>query len=215
MKKRIGIIGSGIVGRTLGTGFIAYGYEAMIGTNNPAKAEELKEALPSAGVGTFAETASFGEILVLAVKGGAAEEALHLAGMDSLSGKIVIDTTNPIADAPPVNGVLQYFTAMNESLMERLQHAAPDARFVKAFNCIGNAFMVNPDFAGQKPAMFICGNDVDAKDEVARICCEFGHAPEDMGSVEAARAIEPLAMLWCIPGLTKNSWSHAFALLKK
>jgi predicted dinucleotide-binding enzyme len=152
---------------------------------------------------------------VLAVKGAAAREAIQVAGIDSFAGKVVIDTTNPIADASPVNGVLQYFTDLNESLMEQLQRAAPEARFVKAFNCIGNAFMVDPDFNGQKPAMFICGNNADARAEVSGICAAFGHAPEDMGNVQAARAIEPLAMLWCIPGLTKNSWSHAFAVLKK
>jgi len=215
MKKRIGILGSGIVGKTLGKGFLLHGYEVMIGTNNAAKTEELKSEVHGATVGSFEETASFGEILVLAVKGGAALEALQRASYNNLDGKTVIDATNPIAEAPPVNGVLQYFTDLSESLMERLQRAVPAAHFVKAFSCVGNAFMVNPDFGAVKPAMFFCGNDAGAKEEVAEILALFGHAPEDMGSAEAARAIEPLAMLWCIPGLTKNNWSHAFALLKQ
>jgi len=152
---------------------------------------------------------------VLATKGTAAEAAVRAAGIANLDGKTVIDTTNPIADAAPVNGVLQYFTAQNESLMERLQALAPNARFVKAFSCIGNAFMVNPDFNGERPTMFICGNDADAKDNVKAVLDRFGFDVSDMGAVEGARAIEPLCILWCIPGFLTNSWTHAFKLLKR
>jgi len=74
--------------------------------------------------------------------------------------------------------------------------------------------MINPDFAGVKPTMFICGNDQEAKDEVAEICALFGFEAEDMGSAEAARAIEPLCILWCIPGFRENQWKHAFKFLK-
>ena len=151
---------------------------------------------------------------VLAVKGAAAEAALKAAGTANLEGKTVIDTTNPIADAPPVNGVLKYFTSPNESLMERLQTLAPAAHFVKAFSCVGNAFMVNPDFNGVKPTMFICGNDAGAKRDVTAVLDQFGYDVADMGAVEGARAIEPLCMLWCIPGFLRNSWTHAFRLLK-
>ena len=151
----------------------------------------------------------------LATKGTAAEAALKAAGIANLKGKTVIDTTNPIADAPPVNGVLQYFTSQNESLMERLQALAPEAHFVKAFSCVGNAFMVNPDFNGVKPTMFICGNDDGAKSEVKAILDQFGFEVADMGAVEGARAIEPLCILWCIPGFLSNSWTHAFKLLKE
>jgi predicted dinucleotide-binding enzyme len=216
MKKKIGIIGSGIVGQTLANGFAKHGYEVMIGTNTPAKRDELKSKTGGrAAVGSFEETARFGEILVLATKGLAAESALKAAGIANLSGKTVIDTTNPIADAPPVNGVLQFFTTVNESLMERLQRLAPEARFVKSFNCIGNSSMVNPDFGAVKPTMFICGNSDEAKAEVKRILELFGFDIEDDGKVEGARAIEPLCILWCIPGFLGNRWTHAFALLKK
>ena len=168
-----------------------------------------------ARVGSFEDAARFGDIVVLTTKGSAAEAALRAAGIDNLRGKTVIDTTNPIADAPPVNGVLQYFTSQNESLMERLQRLSPEARLVKSFSCVGNAFMVNPDFGGVRPTMFICGNDDGAKDEVRRILDRFGFEVEDMGKVEAARAIEPLCILWCIPGLLSNRWTHAFKLLKR
>jgi 8-hydroxy-5-deazaflavin:NADPH oxidoreductase len=216
MGGKVGIIGSGIVGQTLANGFIKHGYEVTIGTNTPAKREELTSRTNGqAKVGSFEDAARFGDIVVLTTKGSAAEAALRAAGIDNLRGKTVIDTTNPIADAPPVNGVLQYFTSPNESLMERLQRLAPEARLVKSFSCVGNAFMVNPDFSGLRPTMFICGNDDGAKDEVGRILDRFGFDVEDMGTVEAARAIEPLCILWCIPGLRSNRWTHAFKLLKR
>jgi len=137
------------------------------------------------------------------------------AGTEALKGKTVIDATHPISDAPPVNGVIEYFTPINESLMERLQRLAPGARFVKSFSSVGNALMVNPDFGGEKPTMFICGNDEAAKDDVKTILDRFGWEAADMGKAEAARAIEPLAMLWCIPGFLHNQWTHAFRLLRK
>jgi 8-hydroxy-5-deazaflavin:NADPH oxidoreductase len=216
MSRKVGIIGSGIVGQTLANGFIKHGYEVTIGTNTPAKREELTSRTNGqARVGSFEDAARFGDIVVLTTKGSAAEAALRAAGIDNLRGKTVIDTTNPIADAPPVNGVLQYFTSPNQSLLERLQGLAPDAHLVKSFSCVGNAFMVNPDFSGVRPTMFICGNDAAAKDEVRRVLDRFGFEVEDMGKVEAARAIEPLCILWCIPGLLSNRWTHAFKLLKR
>ena len=215
MATRIGVIGSGIVGQTLANGFVQHGYDVTIGTNDAKKRDALNAKTPGATVASFEDTARFGEIVVLAVKGTAAEEALRAAGPANLSGKTVIDTTNPIADAPPVNGVLQFFTSPNESLMERLQHLAPQARLVKAFSCIGNAFMVNPDFKGVKPTMFICGNDDAAKRDVTGILDRFGFEVADMGGVEGARAVEPLCILWYIPGFRTNSWTHAFKLLRQ
>jgi hypothetical protein len=215
MSRKIGIIGSGLVGRTLANGFVKHGYDVMIGTNTPAKREALRASTNAeASVGSFQDAAEFGDIVVLATKGTAAEAALKAAGLANLKNKTVIDTTNPIADAPPVNGVLQYFTSQNESLMERLQRLAAEARFVKSFSCIGNAFMVHPDFNGVKPTMFICGNDDGAKSDVKIILDQFGFEVADMGGVEGARAIEPLCILWCIPGFLNNRWTHAFKLLK-
>ena len=216
MKKKIGIIGSGTVGQTMATGFLKYGYEVKIGTRDLTKLADWKStAGEGASIGSFAEAAQFGEIIVLATKGSAALNALQLAGKANLSDKTIIDTTNPIADTPPENGVLNFFTELNDSLMERLQNAFPEAHFVKAFNSIGGSLMINPDFGAEKPTMFICGNDQKAKDEVAEICILFGFETADMGTVEAARAIEPLCMLWCIPGFRENKWSHAFRLLKR
>jgi predicted dinucleotide-binding enzyme len=212
---KIGILGSGVVGQSLANGFLKHGYEVMVGTRSPEKLTEWKAKAGKHGrVGNFAETAAFGEVLVLAAKGTAAKETLKLAGAKQLNGKVILDATNPIADAPPQNGVLKFFTSLDQSLMEQLQAAFPDARFVKAFSCIGNAFMVNPDFGGIKPTMFICGNDTGAKQEAGKILVQFGFEVEDMGGAEAARAIEPLCILWCIPGFLRNQWTHAFKLLK-
>lgn len=212
---KIGIIGSGVAGQALAAGFLKHGYEVKIGTSNPDKLKEWKAGPGAkATIGSFSETAAFGEIAVLVVKGTAALEAIKKAGPENLAGKTVIDVTNPIADAPPVNGVLQYFTGINDSLMEQLQSAYPDIHFVKAFNIAGNPFMVDPQFPGGKPSMFICGNDDNAKAAVNKILVEFGWDVDDMGKVEAARAIEPLCMLWCIPGFLRNQWAHAFKLVK-
>ncbi len=216
MKIKIGVIGSGVVGQTLANGFLRHGYEVMIGTNNAGKRDELaKKTAGKAKVGTFEEAAKFGEILVLAAKGTAAEAALKSAGIGNLKNKTVLDATNPIADAPPTNGVLKFFTNLDDSLMERLQKLAPEANFVKAFSCIGNAWMVNPNFGRIRPSMFICGNNAGAKKQAANILDQFGFEVEDMGGVESARAIEPLCMLWCIPGLLRNQWSHALKLVKR
>lgn len=210
---KVGVLGSGDVAKTLAGGFIKHGHQVKIGTRSPAKLAEWAVSNRSVAVGTFAEAAQFGELVVLAVKGTAAHEALELAGKSSLAGKTVIDATNPIADAPPVNGVLKFFTNLDESLMERLQKAFPEAHLVKAFNSVGNACMVNPQLQGGKPTMFICGNNEPAKATVRGILDQFGWETADMGKAEAARAIEPLCMLWCIPGFLRNDWVHAFKLL--
>jgi 8-hydroxy-5-deazaflavin:NADPH oxidoreductase len=210
--KKIGILGSGIVAKTLASGFRKYGYQIMIGSRDKSKREELQKET-GALTGTFEEVTAFGDIIVFAVKGTASESVISQLSSD-MSGKTVIDTTNPIAELPPVNGVIRYFTTLEESLMERLQKLAPNANFVKAFNSVGNAFMVDPKFE-IKPSMFICGNNISAKKEVSEILEKFGWETEDMGNIESARAIEPLCMLWCIPALREQKWKHAFKLLKK
>jgi hypothetical protein len=213
--SKIAVLGSGQVGQALANGFLKHGHEAMRASRDPGKLAEWKAgAGPKAHVGTFAEAAAWGDAVVLAVKGGAAESVIEQAGIANLAGKTVMDATNPIADAPPQNGVLRFFTNLDESLMERLQTKAPGAHFVKVFSCVGNAFMVNPEFPGGPPTMFICGNDAGAKEEVRKILDQFGWDTSDMGVAAAARAIEPLCMLWCIPGLSGKGWTHAFKLLR-
>jgi predicted dinucleotide-binding enzyme len=185
----------------------------MLGTREASKLAEWAVKNPGIRVGSVPEAASFAEAAVLAVKGSAAESVLRAAG-SALAGKPVIDTTNPIAEKPAANGVLAYFTNLDDSLMEQLQRQAPDVHLVKAFNSVGNARMVDPDFGGVKPTMFICGNDAAAKRTVTGLLDQLGWEVEDMGGAEGARAIEPLCMLWCIPGFLRNEWSHAFKVLR-
>lgn len=211
---KIGIIGSGQVGQVLAKAFKSEGHDVILGTRNISKPEAVKfNKETGIAIGTFDDTAKFGTVLVLATKGDAAEEAIKLAGIENIAGKVIIDTTNPIAALPPTNGVLHYFTTLEDSLMERLQRLAPQAKFVKAFNSVGSACMYKPAFK-DIPTMFICGNDDAAKQTVATLLENFGWEAEDMGKVEAARAIEPLCILWCISGFIKNDWTHAFKLLK-
>jgi predicted dinucleotide-binding enzyme len=213
IEMKIGVLGSGNVGKVLAGGFLKHQHEVTMGTRSPEKLAEWKTQNPKVVVTTFDAAAASAEVVVLAVKGTAAADALRLAGAENLFGKIVVDTTNPIEDVPPVHGVLQYFTSRNDSLMEQLQREFSSARFVKAFNSVGAASMVNPQFKGSTPTMFICGNDEEAKQSVGDILVAFGWETADMGRAEAARAIEPLCMLWCIPGFLHNHWTHAFKLL--
>lgn len=210
---KVGVLGSGEVAKTLAGGFLKHGHAVKIGSRSPAKLADWAAQNSESSVGTFAEAAEFGALVVVAVKGSAAAEALTLAGAKNLAGKTVIDACNPIEDAAPEKGVLRFFTDINKSLMETLQGQFKEAHFVKAFNSVGAPCMVNPQFEGGKPTMFICGNDEGAKKQVAQINQQFGWETADMGAAEAARAIEPLCMLWCIPGFVRNDWMHAFKLL--
>src|SRR5262245_15919172 len=210
---KIGILGSGDVAKALARGFLERGDDVTLGTRSPADLASWVKESRRARAASVAEAATLAEVVVLAVKGSAAQDVLRAAGDKNLAGKCVLDTTNPIDDSPPVNGVLRYFTSLDESLMERLQRAHPGAHFVKAFNSAGHAHMVRPRLPGGPPTMFLCGNDEAAKRTVSGIAESFGWQPLDMGKAEAARAIEPLCMLWCIPGFLRNEWDHAFKVL--
>jgi hypothetical protein len=208
---RYGVIGSGDVGKALALGLKKHGHDVRIGSRDGKK---LADWSRERGIveGTFAEVAEHGEVVVLAVAGGVAEEAVKGVAR-SLAGKVAIDATNPIG-GPPVNGILSLFTGPNDSLMERLQRAVPAARFVKAFSCVGNALMVDPRLSGGRPTMFIAGNDAAAKKQVTALLDQFGWDAEDVGGAEGARAIEPLCQLWCAPGFLRNDWARAFRVLR-
>ena len=213
--RKVAVLGSGKVGEVLANGFLSHGDAVIRGSRDPAKLVAWKAGAGSnASVDTFAGAARSAEIVVLAVKGTGAEAAVDACGA-ALAGKVVIDATNPIAEKPPTNGVLAYFTSLDESLMERLQRRAPAARFVKAFSQVGNALMVDPKLPGGPPTMFLCGNDDAAKQVVRGILDRFGWETLDLGGVEAARAIEPLCMLWCIPAFREKRSDHAFKLLRQ
>jgi predicted dinucleotide-binding enzyme len=216
-QSKIGVLGSGDVGRVLGSSFLREGNPVMLGTRDPSKDQVVKwkKDNPGAETGTFEETAAFADIIVLATAGSVSLTVIELAGKENFEEKLLIDATNPIAPEPPVKGVLKFFTTLDHSLLEMIQEKIPSANVVKAFNSVGNALMYKPDFKGIKPTMFICGNDAAAKKTTASIVEAFGWDVEDMGPAEAARAIEPLCMLWCIPGFIRNEWTHAFKLLKR
>jgi predicted dinucleotide-binding enzyme len=215
--KSVAVIGSGPVGEALSKGFLKYGYEVTRASRDPSKLSDwLKTAEPAdkASTGTFAEASASCDLIVLAVGGAVAESALEQCGLENLRGKVVIDTCNPIG-GPPDDGVLTFFAGTKDSLMEKLQEKVPEARFVKCFSCVGNAQMVDPDFGGIKPTMFICGNDEQAKKEVTSILDQFGWETADMGGVKCARAIEPLCQLWCIPLFQGKKGNYAFKLLQR
>ncbi|HSL21401.1 MAG TPA: NADPH-dependent F420 reductase [Vicinamibacterales bacterium] len=212
---RIGILGSGVVGRALGTAFAACGHEVKLGSrdaNNPKVREWVSKGGVHASGGTFEDVAKFGDVIVLATAWTGTENALRLAGIQNLGRKVLIDATNPLdfSTNPPRLSV-----GWNDSAGEQVQRWAPTARVVKAFNTIGSAHMFRPDFPGGPPDMFICGNDASAKATVSQILNEFGWEVIDLGGVEAARYLEPLAMVWIAHGVRSQSWNHAFRLLRK
>jgi len=212
---KIGILGSGVVGQSLGRGFAARGDEVVIGTREGGgdKLREWAAGTEGRGrAGTFAEAAAFGELAVLATRWEGTENALRLAGTEKLAGKIVIDVTNPLGfgAAGPVLAL-----GFSDSGGEQVQRWLPGAKVVKAFNIITAAEMVNPDFPCGPPTMFICGEDEGARQAVAGICQEFGWEVVDTGGIDGARLLEPLAMLWITHGIRSGAWSHAFKLLRK
>lgn len=223
MTNKIGVIGTGIVGDTLSNGFLAKGYAVQRASREPAKLQGWLDGTKrvasigatspgAASIGGLAETAAWADIVVLAVKGLGAEDAVAAAGPANLAGKLVLDATNPIADGPPKNGALRFFTGGDESLLERLQARAPEAKFVKAWNSVGAYLMVDPKLPSA-PSMFICGADAEAKQRTAAILQAFGWESVDVGGVEMGHAVEALCILWCAPGFLRNDWAHAFKYL--
>jgi predicted dinucleotide-binding enzyme len=210
---KIGVIGSGAVAKTVALGLTRKGHDVRIGSRDPSK---LASYTAESGVtaGTFEEVAAHGEIVVLAVKGAIAVNAAAMVSRQ-IAGKIVIDTTNPIVEGPPVDGsIVPYFTGPNESLMERLQAAEPAARFVKAWNSVGANMMIDPQLEGGTPSMFIAGNDDAAKKTVSELLASVGWIAEDVGKASGARAIEPLCQLWCAAGFLRGDWAHAYMVLR-
>jgi 8-hydroxy-5-deazaflavin:NADPH oxidoreductase len=208
---RVGILGSGDVGRVLAAGFAGLGHDVKIGSRDPQKLADWAEtAGPHVSTGTFAETARFGDILVLATLGVATEEAIRLAGVDAFEGKVVIDATNPLDFS---TGAPRLSIGHTDSLGEVIQRLLPRTRVVKAFNTVGNALMINPQLPGGPPDMFICGNDEDAKKIVTQICKHFGWGVVDIGGIEGSRHLEPMCMVWVLHGVRSGSWTHAFKLL--
>lgn len=215
---KVGILGSGSVGKVIGSAFANLGHEVMLGSREPDR-EDVKEWKKGAGskakAGTFEEAAKFGELAVLATAWSGTENAISLAQPANLAGKVVIDATNPLdfsgPGKPPTLAV-----AGHDSAGERVQQWIPQGRVVKAFNHVGNMHMFRPSFPGGPPDMFIAGNDDGAKREVAKVLEAFGWpAAIDLGGIEASRYIEALAMIWILHFFKTGSGAHAFKLLRK
>jgi hypothetical protein len=216
---KVGILGSGSVGKVLGAGFAMLGHEVMLGSREPER-DDVKEWRKKAGgatkSGSFADAAKFCEIAVLATAWSGTENAIQLAGPENLKGKVVIDTTNPLDFSAGPGKPPRLAVAGQTSAGERVQQWLPQSRVVKAFNHVGNAHMFRPEFPGGPPDMFICGNDGSAKKEVAQVLRAFGWPePIDLGGMESARYIEPLAMIWILEYFHTGSGAHAFKLLRK
>jgi 8-hydroxy-5-deazaflavin:NADPH oxidoreductase len=213
-KVKVGVLGSGDVGRVLASGFISLGHEVKVGSRDPEKLREWANAAGSrASLGSFADAARFGDIIVLATLGTATLDAVRMAGVDAFDNKVVIDTTNPLDFSKGMPPTL--FVGTTDSLGEQVQRLIPRARVVKAFNTVGNAHMVNPQFAGGPPDMFLCGNDEDAKKIVTQICQHWGWGVVDIGGIDASRYLEPMCLTWVLHGVRSGSWNHAFKLLRK
>jgi 8-hydroxy-5-deazaflavin:NADPH oxidoreductase len=213
--SQVGVLGSGEVGRRLASGFRSRGHDVMVGSRDPGKSE-LREWLLGDGrgieLGTFAQAAAFGELVVLAVLGDVAEQAIAGAGPDNFSDKVVIDAMNPLdfsAGFPPKLSI-----AGEDSLGERVQRALPEAKVVKAFNTIGNPYFVDPVFSHGPPTMLIAGNDEDAKRTVGDVLADFGWPdPVDIGGIEGSRELEAICIVWVKIGGARGSWDHGFKLL--
>jgi predicted dinucleotide-binding enzyme len=212
---KVGILGTGEVGRALGRAFVALGHDVTMGAREAGNAKAVawaKETGPKASAGTFADAVAFGEIVVLATLGAANESAVRMAGLSAFMGKTVIDTTNPLDFS---TGAPRLSVGFSDSGGEQVQRLLPDAHVVKAFNTVGNAHMFRPQFPGGPPDMFICGNDAGAKTKVSTLLHDFGWDVVDIGGIEGSRHLEPMCIVWVLHGLRTNNWNHAFKLLRK
>jgi predicted dinucleotide-binding enzyme len=213
---KIGVLGTGEVGRALGKAFLTLRHEVKMGARDAANAKALswaKEMGSGASAGSFADAASWGEIVVLATLGVAVESVLREAGPEGLRGKLVIDATNPLEFA---EGALPKLASVPEgSGGEQVQRLLPGAHVVKAFNTVGNALMFQPDLPGGPPDMFICGNDDASKRRVEALLRDFGWNTVDLGGIESSRYLEAMCMVWVLHGIRTNTWTHAFKLLRK
>lgn len=215
---KVGILGSGSVGKAIGAGFAALGHDVMMGSREPDRddvKEWKKRAGGTASSGTFAQAAEHAELAVLATAWSGTENAIRLARPENLAGKVVIDTTNPldfsVPGKPPILAV-----AGSDSAGECVQRWLPQARVVKAFNIVGNPDMFRPQYPGGPPDMFIAGNDDSAKREVGQVLQAFGWPePVDIGGIESARYLEPMAMVWIMNYFRSGKGGTAFKLLRK
>ncbi|MEA2328942.1 MAG: 8-hydroxy-5-deazaflavin:NADPH oxidoreductase [Thermoanaerobaculia bacterium] len=210
---KVGILGSGDVGKSFARAFGALGHEVVIGSRSPEKLSDFVGGeADRVTSGTFEEAARSGDLLVLATHGMATEEALTMAGKSNFDHKVVIDATNPLEFS---GGAPRLAIGHTDSLGEQIQRSIPNARVVKAFNTVGNPLFFKPELTGGPPDMFIGGNDADAKKLVSQVCEAFGWGVIDLGGIEASRYLEPMCMAWVVHGVISGTWTHAFKMLHK
>lgn len=213
---KIGVLGTGDVGRALGRGFVTLSHDVKMGARDAANEKArawARETGLRASTGTFAEAAAFGDLVVLATLGVANENVLRAAGPATFRAKVVIDATNPLdfsAGMPPKLAITG-----DDSAGERVQRLLPEAHVVKAFNTVGNPLMFKPSLPGGPPDMFICGDDDKAKQQVAGLLRDFGWGVVDLGGISASRYLEAMCMVWVLHGARTNTWNHAFKLLQR
>lgn len=212
---KVGILGTGDVGKAIGRGFIALGHEVMLAgrsATNDKAAAWVAEQGEGASQGSFEDAARFGELIVLCTLGSANEEALTQAGLENLEGKVLWDTTNPLdfsRGMPP-----GLFVGHTDSGGERVQRHAPGARVVKVFNTVGNGLMFRPQLPGGPPDMFIGGDDADAKATTTALLSAFGWNTIDLGDITMSRHLEPMCLVWVLSAMKGGHWNQAFKLLR-
>ena len=212
---KVGILGSGVVGQHLGFGFLRLGHEVKLGTRDTSKLNDwLKEAGEKAAVGSTADAAKFGEIVIVATGWAGTQNAIEQAGKENFKGKLVIDVTNPLdfsQGTPP-----KFAVTPGNSGGEQIQRWLPDSKVVKAFNTINAYVMINPKLEEGDPDFFYTGNDEDVKNQVVEIAKQLGWKRFiDFGDISASYWLESLTMIWIHYAFKNNSFAHAFKLLKK
>lgn len=198
---KIGVLGTGNVGKTIGTRLLEFGHEVKMGSrtpNNEKAVDWVKNSVGMSSNGTFSDSASFGEILFNCTNGGGSLDALKLAGEENLNGKILIDVSNPLDFSkgnPP-----SLFVCNTDSLGEQIQKSFPLAKVVKTLNTMNCRYMVDPKaLAGGEHDNFICGDDNEAKGQVIKILNQFGWKNEnviDLGDITQARGPEQVLPIW-------------------
>ena len=213
---KVGVLGSGPVGRQLGIGFAGKGHDVKLGSRAPSKPEVqewLKTTKGKVSAGTFTEAATHGEILVLCSLGDAAENVIKLAGPKNFDGKLVVDATNPLDFSKGMPPGL--FVGTTDSLGERIQRLLPGAKVVKCFNIVNHQTMISPRMKEGLPDMVICGNDEGAKRRVAQLLKEFGwDEPIDIGGIDGARWLEAYTALWVRLAVKLGTWTIAAKFLR-
>lgn len=209
---KIGILGSGDVAQSLGRGFAKHGHDVMLGTRSLEKLEPWRKSVKSGKVrvGTFAQAAAHGEVVILALHGAGTIDALRHVGAAAFEGKVVLDATNPLDFE---NGTL--FVGTNDSLGEQVQRALPSAKVVKCFNTVSHIKMIDPKFAEGVPPMLIAGDDADAKKQTESLLRGVGWPGVlDVGGIDGARWLEALVPLWVRAGQAMGTWGHAFKVVR-